>query len=310
MVQLSVLPSGGAPSLTLRTARGSFGGLAPAQLPGRALRMSDRGRLEAALHFCGFSPAEYCFANLWLFRKVHEYRIVEEPVPYLRGRTYDGLVHALPLTRPTQAVAETLFEEGVDCLYPYGEHGPELAGLLNLVAGFNPADSDYWYRAADLAGLSAAKMRRSQARLYAEEHAPTFHDWSADLAGDAIAVLDGWADDVGRPSERTDVAECREAIAMAEDLDLQGGVVRVDGEPVAFLLASAADNARIVHFAKGRRAHSGAYPWMFAQFADRCGAEWINFEQDLGIPGLAQSKRAYGPARHQPKYRLRKSLRI
>ena len=281
-----------------------------ARQAGRALQLGDADRIRAALPGGAFHPAEYAFANLWLFRRVHDYQLLEFPVLHLRGRTYDGKVHALPLSRPDRAEAAAMFETGVDCLYPYGEDGPELAQSLGLDAHFKEADSDYWFRGADMASLSAAKTRRSQARQYEAEHSPVFEEWHAGLAPVALAVLEGWAQDITRPAEETDVAECREAITIAGELGLVGGLVRVGDDPIAFLLASESGDARIVHFAKGRRAHSHAYPWMFSTFAARSEANWINFEQDLGIPGLAQSKRAYGPNNVQPKYRLVKDLRI
>ena len=194
---------------------------------------------------------------------------------------------------------------GVECVYPLGTDAGEIAAPLGLTLTHDPADSDYWYAGPDMAALARSGMRRTQARRFADENDPVWQSWSPALGGEALTVLDGWSRDVARAPQGTDVAECREAIALADELSLEGGLVRTGGgEPVAFLLASRAGDARVVHFAKGRRAHSHAYPWMFARYAASSGAAWLNFEQDLGNLGLAQSKRAYAPARLQPKYRL------
>ena len=156
-----------------------------------------------------------------------------------------------------------------------------------------------------MATRDRAKARRSQSRRFAEDESPLWLDWSPALAATANAVLDGWAADVGCPVDRTDLIECREAIALASQLGLEGGLVQTNaGEAVAFLLASRVGDTCVIHFAKGRRAYSHAYPWLFATYARRSGARWLNFEQDLGNPGLARSKRAYVPARLQPKYRI------
>ena len=280
--------------------------IAPA---GRPLDLRDLVRISGALRAGAFSPAEFCFANLWLFRERHNYRLCEAPIPHIAGETYDGARHALPLVDLTEKSAGALLDSGIDCLYPIGAEASSLATRLGLDLSFNPADSDYWYAAADLATLRPSKVRRAQARQFAADHSPVFESWSEASIGDASIVLEGWGRDVARPAEQTDLSECRNAIAQAAILGLEGGVVRIEsGEPVAFLLASSAGDARVVHFAKGRRHQSNAYPWMFATYAENSRASWINFEQDLGNPGLAQSKRAYGPCRLEPKYRLKKLL--
>ena len=272
---------------------------------GRPLSLQDAGRIAQALGAGPFAPAEHQFANLWLFRARHRYRIVEDPIPYVRGVTYDGMVHALPLAKLGAVAMHALAAGGVDCLYPLGDDAAPHADMFNLTATYDPADSDYWYEGSAMASLNHAKSRRGQARRFATDQAPDWQDWTPSLAAEALAILDGWARDVDRPIERTDTSECREAIAMSHALGLEGGVVRTGaGEPVAFLLASRAGDARVVHFAKGRRSHSDAYPWMFATYAARSGATWLNFEQDLGNPGLARSKRAYAPVRIQPKFRI------
>ena len=280
-----------------------------AGIAGRPLQLTDATRLSAPLGAGAFAPAEYCFANLWLFRARHDYRLCEEPFPHIRGRTYDGVIHALPLSPLTAESVDALLASGVNCLYPLGTEAVSLARRLGLDCAHNPADSDYWYDAADLATLRTSKVRRAQARQFAADFAPTFEAWNEKSVGKGLEVLEGWASDVARAVAQTDLLECREAIVQAVALGLDGGVVSISsGIPVAFLLASRAGDARVVHFAKGRRAYSSSYPWMFSTYAAVSGATWVNFEQDLGNEGLAQSKRAYGPARVAPKHRLKKSL--
>lgn len=274
---------------------------------GRALALADRAAIDRALGGGSFPPAEHAFANLWLFRDRHDYSVHDDPIPHLRGTTYDGVRHALPLAPIDAAAARALLRD-VDCLYPIGNDGRALAATLGLAIEHYPADSDYWYDAAALATLAGARTRRQQAAAFAEACSPVALRWSPALVDEARTILDGWAKDVARTAPDTDARECHEALVLAASLGLDGVLVRTgQGEPVSFLLASASADgaAHTVHFAKGRRATSGAYPWMFAHYARSSGATWLNFEQDLGKPGFAQAKRAYAPIRHQPKYRLR-----
>ncbi|WP_157215412.1 phosphatidylglycerol lysyltransferase domain-containing protein [Flavisphingomonas formosensis] len=273
------------------------------------LQPADLDRLAALLAECPRRPSEYSLANLWLYRRRHAYRLCEVPLPHLLGRTYDSERHALPLVPLDARDAVRLLDEA-DCIYPLDEaEAVALASAGRFALDWREADSDYLYQAPHLARLDGAKAKRAQARAFAGEAAPELVP--LDLVGEAaaLAVLQGWLADVGRVPDATDVAECREAIALRDTLGLDGHVVRTgDGDPVAFLLAGhGAGDSRIVHFAKGRRAFAGAYPWMFARYAAQCGAAWINFEQDLGKPGFAQAKRALAPAARLHKYRVRRA---
>ena len=270
------------------------------------LALSHRERIAALLAATGSPLSEYAFANLFLFRERHGYRIVDGPMPHILGTTYDGERHVMPLTAiDTDSVALLEF---ADCLYPVGPDGPALAARLGLSCGWNEDDSDYVYEAGRLSSLAGAKAKRAQARAFERDEAPVALPIDAQWAPLAEAVLAGWRTDVGRADRETDLVMCREALALREALGLEGLLVITEaGDPVAFLLASAApDGARIVHFAKGRRAHAGAYPWMFARYATICGANRLNFEQDLGKPGFARAKRALAPAGQLRKYRLRR----
>jgi len=64
-----------------------------------------------------------------------------------------------------------------------------------------------------------------------------------------------------------------------------------------------------IRFAKGLDAYPGIYPFMFRHFSLECerhfgqGARWLNFEQDMGNPGMRRSKMSFAPAALLPKWR-------
>jgi uncharacterized protein len=259
-------------------------------------------QLSALLRATPRTPSEYTLANLYLYRKRHAYRLVNGESPFLLGRTYDGALHALPLCPLDEAVAMRMLE-GVDCIYPLAE---EEVRSLSVDGRFlfddREADGDYLYDANRLARLAGAKAKRAQAAAF-ELQEPRVQPFEAEAAR---AVLAGWLDDAGRGGDHADAHECAEAIASCDELGLSGRVVYLADDPVAFLLAGPPRGEdRVVHFAKGRHRHAGAYPWMFAHFAAKCGTPLLNFEQDLGHAGLAQAKRALGPVAKVRKYRLR-----
>ena len=285
-------------------ARHSLSGAA-AEDSGRVC-LADRARIEHALGMRGPVPSEYCFANIYLFRERHTYRFVADPMPHLRGTTYDGAIHALPLIPLDASALADLAQSGIDCIYPLSAKMPDGLVPTGWRQEFVEADSDYWYDGAAMAQMRFTKPRRAEGLAFTAEFQPRFERWSAAAAADAHAVLEGWLDDVGRNAGDTDFDECREAVSLAGELGLEGALVRTaHGQAAAFLLASRReDGVRVIHFAKGRRVYSGAYPWLFANYAKASGARLLNFEQDLGNPGLAQSKRSYRPVKLRKKWRL------
>lgn len=272
------------------------------KIVGTPIERADLHRLATLLDAAPRGPSEYSLANLVLYRARHDYRLVEGPSPFVLGRTYDGATHALPLCALDLAAADRLLDHA-SCIYPLEEAEAQTlcaGGAFRIEA--READADYLYDARRLTGLTGAGAKRAQAAKF-EALAPRLAPFDA---APAREVLAGWVADAGRGPDHADAHECAEAITRRSELLLEGVCVFVDDVPAAFLLAGPerAGGERTVHFAKGRRAHDGVYPWMFARFAAHCGVARLNFEQDLGNPGLAQSKRALAPMGRLNKFRL------
>jgi hypothetical protein len=278
--------------------------LAPEDLPS-ALDPSHLPLIERLLTEHPRTPSEYQLANLYLFRAAHRYTVHNAPLPCVTGTTYDGVRHALPLG-PLDAAALPAIAAIAACIYPLAEgEARQLAAASALALSYNSDDSDYLYDAVRLSTLAGAKTKAQQARAFEAAASPRLAPLEAIGPEAAYGILDLWLRQSGRAPKATDSAACREAIACAPELGLQGMAVIAEGRPSGFLLAGPARNGvRVVHFAKGRRDQAGLYPWMFARFAAVCGAKILNFEQDLGSPGLAQAKRALAPASVLHKYRL------
>ncbi|AIT81431.1 phosphatidylglycerol lysyltransferase domain-containing protein [Novosphingobium pentaromativorans] len=275
----------------------------PATRGGEALSLGHRREINAhlaALPELAFSEAS--FANLFLFRGVHRYRFHREPWPHISGVTYDGVAHVMPLVALSPTRAEALSGRTA-CLYPVAEQDVAALGA-GWHAEFVAEDSDYLFDARTLAALP--KERRRQARKLEQLFAPELTIGVPNFTEMAVPILDLWLAEVGKSSEATDYDNCREAIEHGETLGLINAVASIAGESCGFLLASPLpDGSMAVHFAKATRIFPALYPWMFSQFASRCGRPRLNFEQDLGLPGLRQAKRALDPLRMLHKYRVR-----
>jgi hypothetical protein len=279
--------------------------------PGEPLGLEHRTLIEPLLRVLDYPLSEYCFANLFLFRHAHRYSLVRHPLPHILGVTYDGIWHCLPLVSLERAEAECLLDYA-SCLYPLPEDVAMRAREdWGLKARWNDDDSDYVFDVGRLARLEGNTLRskRSQAAAFAEASNPTVISLETQHLGAASDVLERWAAQVRRPAAETDYAACREALASFAALGLHGLMVR-DGAGVGrgFLIAQyLGRGGAAIHFAKGDRDYPGVYPFLFSEYARRTSASWLNFEQDLGKPGLRQAKRALDPERLARKYRLSRS---
>lgn len=274
---------------------------------GEPLSLSHRPLIEPLLRELDLPLSEYSFANLYLFRAVHRYVLVFHPLPYVLGVTYDGVKHAMPLARFSGTDVGSLLEHA-SCIYPVTDEIAQGAAGFGLQSRWNDDDSDYTYDARKLAALEGRTLRpkRIEAEAFAAMARPSIAPIGAGDLDKAFDTLELWASQVDRAKADTDYHACREALANFEALGLSGIVISDSaGVPCAFLLAqSLGRNGAAVHFAKGNRNYPGVYTYMFSQFAARTGASWLNFEQDLGKPGLRQAKRALDPAAQLRKYRL------
>jgi hypothetical protein len=253
--------------------------------------------------------ADVAPANLFLFRREHDYRLNSGSLPHLSGRAYDGTRLVMPLFTLADADqsqwAQLLGKDG--WLYPLRQD--DLSALPpDWQVQTNPDDSDYVYRTSQLASLSGTRDRKRQAAHFlgsGKITGLTFDDAAAPAL--ALEVLGDWQAQSGKDLAATDIANAREAIGSIPALDLFGEVILRDQAPVGFILASKPwQDMVVIHFAKGLAEATGVYPAMFSRIANRSDAPcWTSFEQDLGNPRFRQAKRAYRPDHLLTKYRAR-----
>lgn len=255
--------------------------------------------------------SDLSFPNLYLFRHPHQYQWRDGPWPALRGLTYDGMRHVLPLfdlDDAPEAALRALLQDA-DGFFPLA-----LAEVARLRPGRFEArahddDADYLYPADNFRHYRGPALRKKRAlmqRLLASGR-PERRALTAAEVPLALQVLARWREDRGKAEGEADDGPCREALARAGEFALEGRLYLAQGRPVGFLLTEAlAPGVRAVRFAKGLDSHVGLYPFMFH---DLCAADpslqWVNFEQDLGLPNFRQAKRAYAPWQALAKYRIR-----
>ena len=252
--------------------------------------------------------SEHSFANLYLFRQAHAYRLAESPLPAIVGKTYDGTPHLMPLCLLDDTAAAGLLSQAPPgaCLYPIASWQTEALDARRFAWTDSAADADYLYPAQQFVSYRGQRLqkKRNQMRQLLARH--TVKTEPLDPV-QAEAVLAGWMRDKGHASGGADETSCREALGLARRLGLLGYLYLVDGRPGGFLIAeSLGPGVFVVRFAKGLDCFGGLYPFMFHHFAS-CHpgpVQWLNFEQDLGLDNFRRTKRALQPSALLRKFRV------
>lgn len=82
--------------------------------------------------------------------------------------------------------------------------------------------------------------------------------------------------------------------------------VFVGGDMAAFVIAEVLrDGHSMLHFTKADTDYVGIYPYLMQKLAQEladAGAHTLNYQQDLGVPGLRRGKQSYAPIGYLGKY--------
>jgi hypothetical protein len=262
-----------------------------------------------------FAPkfSEYTFANLYLFRKQHDYRVFRAGGHlFLQGVTYDGVRYMMPFSPVREIGLELLkdiMKSGFSVFPVHKSDLPyfELGEPLDFI--YNDDDSDYIYTREKIEKLPGRYLhkKRNLIKQYRALYKYEDKDYNCGLAYDAQMALDRWLQLGGQPVEDTDYVACSDAIEKCVFLGLKGRVFYADGFPVGFLLGEPLNaDTFVFHFAKGITSFKGIYAHMYNSFALALPENYsfLNLEQDMGKENLRQAKSTYLQDDLLRKYRV------
>lgn len=167
-------------------------------------------------------------------------------------------------------------------------------------------DADYLYSRELLATLKGKKLhgKRNHINRFLENY-PDYEYERIDDANykDCLKIAYDWAKGTSdENAEDKDYEHCalRYALENRDALGLTGALIRIDNRAVAFTLGEPlTDDTFVIHFEKAYADVQGAYAMINREFVRReLGAyEYVNREEDMGIPGLRHAKTSYQPIR-------------
>ncbi len=272
------------------------------------LHLDLRPLLHPLLQPLTLGISEFTFANLYLFRHRHHYRltVLEDGVLAVLGRERERPFFLLPLGLPAPEVLARLFadQEVLKCA------STDQAGQLTTM-GYRAIEDrdnfDYLYRRQDLAELGGRSYhkKRNLVKAFVSAHEYEARPLKEEFRGEALAVLDAWMAGAEQPG---DYEAAREALEQMEPLQLCGGIYSVAGRPAAYVLGEelAGGTSFVIHFEKAAPGYKGLYQFINQSFAAILPEDYetINREQDLGDMGLRQAKLSYRPTGFVKKFRV------
>lgn len=266
----------------------------------------------------GRNTCEYSFVTSYMWSGFYGVRVAETPTSPLFCSEHEVERSYLPPVGPdADALLIALREQEREAGRPLYLHSVDEETLQHLKTLFparvhaeeHPEDYDYLYRTSDLATLPGKPYhsKKNHISAFTRAHAWTFESLSPANHDDVVRLSNAWCAERGGCDHSLNAEQCgiRRLLADAERLSVRGGLVRVDGEAVAFTLGSPI-NERVfdIHVEKALSAYSGAYAVINREFAATLTEyEFLNRENDMGIEGLRRAKLSYRPVEILKKYR-------
>lgn len=164
--------------------------------------------------------------------------------------------------------------------------------------------ADYVYEAEKLATLAGKKLHAK--RNHINKFKATYENWSYEtLTKDNVEECfqmalkwreqNGCEDDVEKKAE---LCVTLNSLRLLEELGQVGGVLRINGEVIAFTIGEPiSEDTFVVHIEKAFAEIQGAYPMINQQFVEHecMDYKYINREEDTGSEGLRKAKLSYRP---------------
>lgn len=179
-----------------------------------------------------------------------------------------------------------------------------------------PDSRDYLYSAEALKTLSGKKLHKKKNHLnsFMRQYEGRY-EYRTLCCSDSMDVwnfLDKWREQKGQEVEGHldyEVEGIHEILRNCSMLNVRMGGIYVDGALEAFSIGSFNEREKmaVIHIEKANPEMTGLYQMINQQFLihEFEGAELVNREDDMGLPGLRQAKMSYAPIDFARKFRIK-----
>lgn len=277
--------------------------------------LSRRDEYTKFLHTCGERGCEYSLVNLHIWG--HQKAAVLHGClaffsQYERHSVYPFPIGDGDIKAVLDAILQDARDRGLECRF-VAMTAADCALLEEFYPGkfaFHPdrTYSDYIYAIEDLSNLPGRKFQRKRNHLnrFRLNHpACQLLPITAELLPQVKDMADAWYESRIAVDPDNDLHLEQRAFSRAiekwDELGLEGAVLAEDGVILGFSAGSFLnENTFDVHFEKALENVDGAYAAINQGFSAHLhnkypALQWLNREDDLGIPGLRKAKLSYCP---------------
>lgn len=272
----------------------------------------DKQWVDECLKYVNSFNCEYTFGNIFVWSTAYRTKICRyKDFLMCRWGKDSEFMYSLPIGKGDfkDAVNQIILDAESNGVTPviYGvtsnykklldEH---FGGKFNYK--FDEGYNDYIYSTEKMANLSGKKYHSK--RNHITNFKKNNPDWTFEILNEnnipeCIDLHTKW---INNHADDEDYSFEFEAVLTAfehyDKLGFTGGLIRVQGEVIAFTFGERHSDALFVtHFEKAPADVQGAYTIINQEFTKNClmDFEFVNREEDLGLEGLRKAKQSYNP---------------
>lgn len=276
--------------------------------------ITDKQWVNDCLVHANSMNCEYTFGNLFIWSSAYSTEICRyKDFLICRWGKDDDINYSLPL-------GEGDFTDAVSAIIDYAKSNGETPVIYGITEGYlglmqeaftgmftykyDDGNNDYIYSTEKMASLSGKKYhgKRNHITNFKKNNPDwSFEKISKDNINECLALHSKWIENKDPDDEdySLEFEAVKKAFEYFDELDMVGGLIRVNGEVIAYTLGEPQMNGHcfVSHFEKAPADMIGAYPIINQEFTKNClmQYEYVNREEDLGIEGLRKAKQSYHP---------------
>lgn len=259
---------------------------------------------------------ERTFTNVYLWARFYNvtFAVVEGALVF-KSENEEGCSFAFPAGEPEHV------KQAIEALMQYSKERKVSFTMYNVTPDhfeqlekwwpgrfqieYNEDLADYVYESEKLATLSGKKLhsKRNHINKFKSvyEGRWSYEPITKDNLEECFQMALIWRNENGCEDDEEKNAEIcvtLNSLRLFEELELTGGILKVDGKIAAFTIGEPiCEDTFVVHIEKAFADIDGAYTMINQQFVQNACMDYkyVNREEDTGAEGLRKAKRSYRP---------------
>lgn len=282
--------------------------------------IEDKNWITEKINETGSPSCEYTFGNIFSYTAKMDIKVAEIYGCLVTRCIFDDAVmYCYPIGKGDRKKAvDAVIEDGHtfgDKFRFFGltrEFAEELEKNFpgKFEIWFDRDGSDYLYNSQDLITLKGKKYqpKRNHISFFEKNYNWVYEPITRQNIPECIKMNEKWIES-SLSEYKEDLEYELEIIKLAfenyEELDFIGGLIRVDGEVIAYTMGERMnEDTFCVHFEKAFSSYRGAYPIINREFCKRelSSYKYIDREDDVGAENLRKAKLSYYPVIIREEY--------